>query len=342
MNRNEYNTERVVKNKISIISFVCCLLVIWIHTYNLEMYGIDSEGDKISKIVWLIETFWDQIVRVAVPTFFLLSGYLFFRSFSIADLIRKLRSRVRSILIPYIVWCTLYYLYYVILSNVPFVRNYVSIETVNLSLMDWLSALWPKAYYTLWFLQNLLIFIAITPVFYILLKNRKRIPVGSMVVLLLIINGNLGLVTLPSGLDMFAVGSYLAINHQGIEYYRNKTLTGICFPLMFILFATKLMAFNNIGMMAFLITLWFSLDYFDLEIDLPWWIKITFFIYVFHDFALEILENIWLMVGGVSPLMAFLDYLFMPWITVLISVLVASIMRHNRLIWNVLSGWRSV
>lgn len=73
---NDYNSEKVFRNKIMIISFVCSLFVIWIHTYNVEYYGISANSTGLSGLVWKMETFWADIIRIAVPTFFFVSGFL--------------------------------------------------------------------------------------------------------------------------------------------------------------------------------------------------------------------------------------------------------------------------
>lgn len=151
------NSEHNLRNKITLLSFGCSLLVIWIHTYNLEVYGITENASGFSYILYCIEKFWANITQIAVPMFFFISGFLFFRNFSWNKLRDKYASRIRSIVIPYVCWCTLYYIYFVILSKIPFASNIIGEEAmVTLSLDEWIKALWAESYYVLWFLKNLM------------------------------------------------------------------------------------------------------------------------------------------------------------------------------------------
>lgn len=87
--------------KIYILSFALFIGVMTIHTYNLEIYGIDANGGSL---LAEFETFLNFFANgVCVPFFFLISGFLFFRNFKISMLIDKYRSRVKSILIPYVI-----------------------------------------------------------------------------------------------------------------------------------------------------------------------------------------------------------------------------------------------
>ena len=338
---NDRISENIVRNKITLISFICSILVIWHHTYNLETYKIDANSTGIANIVWKIENYWTQVSEIAVPIFFLLSGYLFFRTFSWSKLINKYKSRLKSIVIPYLVWCSIYYIYFVVLTNFPVVRNYVNGPRVSLSIFNWLLALGPESYYTLWFLKYLILFIALTPILYIFIKNKFNVPLGILIACALVINTKIKMINgIPTGLDMYIVGSCIAINYKDIIYYKNKKISYLCIAIVMIMLATRMMWRNNMLIIVFLFAIWFSLDVFDLELEMPWWIKITFFIYVFHDMVLEAIEKLFLLIFGSNPLMALLGYLFIPLLTLLIIILFAYIIQPIKTIYYILTGYR--
>ena len=334
------NSEKAVRNKITIISFVCSLLVIWIHTYNAKSYALNSECKGLGWLTWSIENFWSEIIGIAVPTFFLISGFLFFRTFSWDKLFEKYKTRAKSILLPYLIWCTLYYLYFVILTNVPIIKDYISSERYVPSFINWVMSLWPESYYSLWFLKNLICFIIATPIIYIALKNYFNLPTGFAVVLMLVLNSIMSWIDIPSGLEMYAIGGYIAVNHKKIEYFRGELFSCIGLILAFILFVTRFMVYNLPLMVVFIVACWYALDFFNLDIEMPWWVSITFFTYVFHDMVLEMLEKLFLVLGGTKPLMALLDYIFMPVITFFVIALVASVLKRIKPLWNVLCGFR--
>ena len=106
------------------------------------------------------------------------------------------------------------------------------------------------------------------------------------------------------------------------------------------LLVTKYMVANVFFMLIFIFAVWYALDLLELEFDMPWWLSITFFTYVFHDMILEMLEKLVFVFGGANPLFALLDYMFIPLITFGVIVLVASGLRRLKPLWSVLCGFR--
>ena len=334
------NTEKIVRNKITIISFICSLIVIWIHTYNLAEYGITANDTGLKGIVYLIEYYWSHIVGFAVPTFFFISGFLFFRTFEWSKLKQKYLSRIKSILVPYFIWCNIYFFIYVVLAHLPIFRTYFYEPKYELTFHNWLMALWPECFYTLWFLRNLIVFIAIAPLLYYLLKNLKNIPIGTIAVIIVLANSCFNFLNLPMGLDLYMLGCYTAINHKDVVYYRNKSLSYIGIGIILICLLTMSVAINSITVLLFSVSIWFLLDLFDLEMELPWWLSITFFIYVGHGLVLAALEKSLLLIGGQNPWLALFDYVFMPFITVIVLTIIARVLKKNKQLWNLLSGYR--
>ena len=343
MNNNEdRSTEQQVRSKITLITFILSLLVIWIHTYNLETYGIDGSGGGLDKFTWLLETTWSAFIGIAVPFFFFISGFLFFRTFRFTwDGIKsKYISRIKGIVIPYIIWCTLYYLYYVILTNLPNVKNLVNSDTVPLSLLRWLDALWPHEYYTLWFLKELIILIALGPLIYIIFKNKY---IGALFLLIFVLNSQFGWVSIPlSGHIYYLAGAYIAVSLKNAEYYRNRILTVLGCVFLIALLALRFRFLDNtIIRLAFFVATWFAVDIFKNDHDYPWWMKITFFTYVAHDALLEMLEKLVLIVLGKRTIFALLDYIFVPLIVFAILAGIAAFLRRFlSKVWRVITGER--
>ena len=200
--------------------------------------------------------------------------------------------------------------------------------------------MWPECFYTLWFLRNLILFIAVAPLLYILLKNYVKFPVGLISVIVVLVNSCLGIVELPMGLDLYMLGCYTAINHKEIVFYRNKTLSYVGIGLIVLGLLTRSVSLNCITIILFSASIWLVLDLFQLDLELPWWMSITFFIYVAHGLVLAFLEKSLLLIGGQNPWLALLDYLFMPFIAVTVLIMVASVLKKRILLWNFLSGYR--
>ena len=75
--------EKTFREHVSWVMFLLSILVIWAHSYNAELF---SGGAPVTEGIWLtvhrIQDFLSAALGLtAVPGFFMLSAYLFFRSF---------------------------------------------------------------------------------------------------------------------------------------------------------------------------------------------------------------------------------------------------------------------
>lgn len=338
--RLKEDREHIIRNKFTMLSFLCSVLVIYIHTFNLGIYQIDGNSLGVGKVVYEIESYMNAMIRFAVPMFFIISGLLFFRTFEMKNLFSKWKSRGKSIVVPYIIWCTLYYVYYLILTNMPVIKDRMNQEPVSFSFIEWLRWLTTDEYYTLWFLQNLIVFIALAPVIHGLLKERcKKIPVGFALLVISILALRRVNIGIFEGLEYYLLGSYIGMNLKDKLAYRSKAVTAIsaCYVVFYLIrgFRTS----NVVMISLFCISLWFVLDKFVHEDNLPWWMQLTFFTYVAHDMLLEAFEKILFVVGGSNPVAALLDYLFMPMIVMLVLIGVAYGLKNKLpVVWKTITG----
>ena len=109
--------EDQFRNKIYWFAFFFSLLVIWVHSANAEIYLGQMEAGWL---LFAVEDFVGNVVaQISVPGFFMISSYLFYRNFSMSRLKDKWSSRIRTILVPFILWNFLYYMGYVAASRIP-------------------------------------------------------------------------------------------------------------------------------------------------------------------------------------------------------------------------------
>lgn len=164
--------ESVFSRKITWFSFAFSLLVIWVHSYNAQLYLAGTKW--LEPIGHLEYAVIDWLAQIAVPGFFMISGYLFYRNFSMDKLKRKWESRIRSVLVPYILWNFLYYIGYVIGSRLPWMTEVVGKGVIPLRLSVMVDAVINHTYnYVFWYLFELILLILLAPVLYPILKNKK-------------------------------------------------------------------------------------------------------------------------------------------------------------------------
>lgn len=94
---------------LNIVRFVMMLAVLFLHSYtSVKMYQDVNSLPVYSNVTRVFS--W-QFGELGVPTFFVISGYLFFYSYqpTIACYVSKIKRRVHSLFIPYMFW-TIFFL----------------------------------------------------------------------------------------------------------------------------------------------------------------------------------------------------------------------------------------
>lgn len=206
--------EQQFRNKITWFTFGFSLFVVWVHSYNAELYlGKTAEADVIYRFQHWIG---DGIGQIAVPGFFMISGYLFYRNFSREKLVPKWNSRIRSVLVPFIVWNFIYYLGYVIGSRLPWMTDVVGKGVIPFNLSAAVDAVINYTYsYVFWYLYQLILLILLAPVLYAVLRYKIPGIVFQAVVWILLAAG----VNLPElnldALAYYSLAAFLAIHGSG-------------------------------------------------------------------------------------------------------------------------------
>ena len=102
--------DKLISETISLLRFPLTMFVVFIH-YNMGVRGFSLHGetyglDAPEWFRWVTALFSDVLPRTAVPLFYIISGYLFFRGglFDTDVYRHKLRTRASTLLVPYLLW----------------------------------------------------------------------------------------------------------------------------------------------------------------------------------------------------------------------------------------------
>ena len=166
--------EKLFRNRVAWMMFLLSILVIWVHSYNVELFAGKAPGVSFDQAAGL-ETFLSVTVgQIAVPGFSCCPPISFFRGFAWDQLAGKWKRRFFSIAVPYAVWNLLYYLGYVIATRLPAVRAVVGKEAgALLAPGKWCGAVLDYAYAPVfWYLYQLILLIFLSPAIYLLMKRR--------------------------------------------------------------------------------------------------------------------------------------------------------------------------
>jgi hypothetical protein len=353
--------EKAFRNKVSWLMFVFSILVIWIHSYNVDVFqslpkGLEGSGWELVEAVERLVA--EGLGQAAVPGFFMLSAYLFFRGFTWEKLADKWQTRARSIVVPYIVWNLLYYIGYVLASRLPAVRGIVGKEPVPFNAAEVLNAVYSYSYAPIfWYLYQLIFLIMLSPAVYVLVRDKAY---GLVYLACLLAAVYFGLDTQHPNTDAllyYSFAAYGAVHGRGfVEGRRGRlqVLTGIegallaavCFlqagrpgesVLWTVLFRLLLPA-----------SLWLLLDGARLPQTKPY-MRQSLFLYAVHYGCVRFVNKGAALVLGhvlpgslLAPAALFL-FLALPFLTVLVSYgLALAFNRFCQPLWRLLSGGREL
>lgn len=147
--------NQTVSNRLLLCNVVCTFVIILRHSLNLVAFGLQDSNCAWNK---MIQQALMNITSVAVPIFFLISGFLFFKgqNMELSDVITGLKKRVKSLLIPFLLWG-------IINSIILYVH-----PPKGYSYLDGFL------FTHLWFIRDLMLFMLFTPLISII---KKYLPV---------------------------------------------------------------------------------------------------------------------------------------------------------------------
>ncbi len=296
--------------KFRTLSFVCALLVVLLHAYTQTM---DSMTGPLHLAGWFLSV---GICGIAVPFFFIVSGYLLAHQADDGIPFSKLvTKRLKSLGLPYLYWCLLYtfsYVAFTVYGNHIAGRMLNTNTSLVLPLTNWQNPfrlfgfdmfLFP-ANGPLWYVRNLLMLVLVSP---LLLKAMKR-KVIALVLLGAFLICYLGHFLIPrpwwqffqtgfsfKGLLFFALGIYL--KRFPVYWKPNLAMTlGFCLVWFLLAWPWKLpssYAFLclHLSFPVGCLALWYLYDFlpFRLILEKMRVTKYSFFIFASHYAILNIL-----------------------------------------------------
>ena len=171
-----------LSTKLTVLSFLAACSVVLIHTRPRALTFVDSPANE-----W-ISTFVSRTTTTyAVPLFFAISGYLFAVKSNLGQQPHwysiTLRKRIRTLLVPYLIWCTIY-----AVTFIPFkiVGNYFAGRDLlfntflhpplrSIMILGQIYGLDPTgvpAGLIMWYVRNLLLLFLVSPLFIPVFKKR--------------------------------------------------------------------------------------------------------------------------------------------------------------------------
>ena len=337
-----------LSNKIRNINFILIIMIVFLHAYNLP------KGYPENSILYVIEQFFTNgVARVAVPLFFIISGYLFFiniSKFTIGIYMKKIKKRLNSLVIPFLVWSLISV---ILVTNVSlFGYNFGRINIQSIS--DFFNILIIKPIpFQLWFIRDLFIIILLSPLLYIILKKISFIYLPALFIIWFI-NAQIFKIVDNETVFFFSLGSFFALNkfHFILVKHTGKRILYVLFGLWFLLLLLRLfdgfiirdLFLYRAAQLLGILFLWLAYDYYSTKniIFINSFIKknrgYAFFVFLLHEPLLSIIK-------ATIPIEALnswylLTYFGYPILTVFICLTVGKFLKSNFIVYNFLTGNR--
>lgn len=333
--QTEKNVNEKWSQNIRTLSVICSILIILIHTYNTEQYGINS-----GVTYWLEIIISQNLSRIAVPFFYISSAFLLYKKKYSYKYV--LQTRSRSVLVPFFIWNALYMFSFFILGLFGLVENRI----VQFSFYDIFQELFfYRSNYTFWFIYQLILLILLYPIISYTIKvlKNKSIILWLVMIIIYLFFGDFIPYNGPHLLCFSALIYYYLGAILGTQYSNNMInvtevlsrykawlfIIGLSLgTLMFIFIdVLKIKSFVNCDLIrniSLLYVLYFIVDHFDLSIG-GWISKITFLIYAIHPIVLESIEKVFFRILPKSSTGALIDYIVAPILSLILIWIITKI-----------------
>lgn len=249
---------------LDLLRFPLAVVIILVHTfYSSEITIKGIEYSFTNNSLW--STVNDIIIGFfrgqSVPIYFFISGFVFFWGVKLSKdvYLQKLRNRVKSLLIPYLIWNTIAILLQ-LMYFLPFLSPmFPNVEHIGLDFS--FGAIW-RSYWggsengifqypdfilsspqnpSLWFVRDLMIVVLCVPILYLLIKKFRYyiiLAMGMVWFFLCEFMNTPRMEQLSTAFFFFSWGAYMSMNNKDMiaEFGRFFKLSCLLYPLLAISF----------------------------------------------------------------------------------------------------------
>lgn len=330
--------SKYYSDKIRVMNFIAIIFVVFIHSPYTEAAG------RVLPLAIQRGITESGLAIFAVPMFFAISGMLFFNGIKKwEECLPKMRRRIKTLLIPYLIWNLIFVGWYAIMDLIPGISQFV-----NSNIFMQLS--WDKPFsvletlfvepagFHLWFLRDLMIYVLFSPLIYI---GIRKFAWGGLFLMFL------GLGWIPRmGITYFMLGGIVSVhsNLEQIAVWMNRKVViallsiyllnsiaaslGFVYPgNIFYQYYAQILGLVSIAAVWGVYDL-FMKDGVNLMSLSNRILSFSFFIYLFHEPAFNIIKKMGLRMLGVQDWSIVLLFLINPFVMVAFAIGVGIIFKR--------------
>ncbi len=308
------------------------IVLIHMHTSDITFSGTFYNPFNIIVIVLS-----EVLARVSVPLFFILSGFLFFATLrpGLEGFIQKFRSRIATLLIPFLFWNALVFLFFAVAQNLPATAHYFTGERPLVTQLDFPRQLavflgvgefqYPVAY-QFWFIRDLMIMVLLSPLIYLLLRV-VALPLLAALFLLWFfdLRWHMFIQMDPASLFFFTLGAWFGMRGFSPEWIdRHFRILLLFYVALIVLYLATENFYLYQGVILAGVVVVFGVTRYlvqtqRIRLTLEHLAKYSFFLFALHEPVLSIVRKVMLKVAAPqSDPAIFLLYFFSAVVTILL------------------------
>lgn len=353
--------DKDLSDKIKVISFLSIVLVVFLHAFNLHAFPGSKEIIYNKTIVWFIQDVVSfGFTRIAVPVFFIFSGFLFYLNSSpeLNIFYTKIKKRFHTLFIPYLFWSIIGIILYFILQSIPaFTKFFTNELVVNYSFKDWILRVFVTPVpYQLWFIRDLMVMVLFSPMLYSLLKRFPYLILSILFFLWISVTNVLE--NSVEALFFFSLGGYLSMHYPRVLQvkYLRFTLLFLSLWIIIVLLKTFLVFYdfepmivritNKVSIIIGIIALWGLYDVYFINFQkgkkaILSLSGFTFFIYAAHEPMLTIIKKILFIVLHKNLIGHLLIFFIAPVFTIILCLIVSiQLKKYLNRLYQIITGGR--
>ncbi len=333
-------------NKKTVVSFILALFIAAIHNNTIVSF---SAAGNSAPLIFTAELFNNlfslTITRVAVPLFFVLSGACFFRNYEKGMYLKKIKSRIKTLFVPYLFWNTFLMAVIILLSYTSF-RKLLSFSAaiVPTGRMIAEGIIWFRFNNAFWFIYALIILVVITPLIDLCMRKKSTGYVSCVLALIIPAVFSKQFVAIFQGQFYSAIFFYFVgclIGRYYFDFFSKKAgkkqimVSVIVCVLFVILKVAEIYTFisvdelvMNIVLLAAAMAFWTACDCFADKIKMRSFMSNSFMLYALHPFIGTVISNLIVQLWGEKTVLAIPSYILAYVLTVGSSLALAELLKH--------------
>lgn len=307
------------------------VLVLFIHILPNQILPVSADFSVSGIYRIFSELVSHNLGRIAVPAFFVISGYYFFVGLGgeMPDFkwfAGKWKKRLKTLVAPYLLW-NLFLVAGIVIKNSLFVKlGHAEDDFINqIRSLGVYGVMWGfPINFPLWYLRDLIVMVLLSPAFYWFIK-KLRYPALVTIVLVYLFGLRTGITGVSTeAITFFGLGAYFGIHQLSMLSFCEKFRTPgylISIMLVFLSLCCNAQDYHDMVIHFACIPLLISLMNFVSSMNdrilvfLRYFSSSVFFIYAFHEiYILNWTKGVFSSIFGQSTYGLWITYLFAPFV----------------------------